>query len=185
MTAPRIEAPVDAPHFAPIVDHKGGTDVTHPRIVSRQLDDTHRGRQAAPGVGELLRGGAHRHRLKARDGCRHRGKGGLGRLRLQAPVVGSLGPEHPTAGVKFEFARHTESVGSGPSGVRLQHATTITHGRRPTKIMESRPTDWADSSDSVCEKPVQIRPIRARFINTRRSVQRPADDSLQRRVGGW
>ena len=38
------------------------------------------------------------------------GKGRLRRLRAVAPGVGALRPEHPAAGMAFEFGGHAEAV---------------------------------------------------------------------------
>ncbi len=48
---PGIEAPVDAPHLAFVIDDEVGAGISHPGIVGGQFDETYARGQLSPGIG--------------------------------------------------------------------------------------------------------------------------------------
>ena len=90
--SPGIENPIHAAQIARTVDQKTGPDVTHPGIVTGELEHAHAGRQLRTRTLVLARADADGNGFKTRDRRCHRGKGTLRRQRPRAPIVGPLGP---------------------------------------------------------------------------------------------
>ena len=107
---PGVEQPVDAATPTARIEHESGSDVAHPRIVARQLDDPHHRWQARARVAVLARRDADGHRLAGGNCSSDRGEGVLRRAGAEPPVVGALGPQQPAAIVRREFAGHGEAV---------------------------------------------------------------------------
>ncbi|MCY1180434.1 hypothetical protein D9M73_208760 [compost metagenome] len=111
--APGIEAPVDAAHFAAVVDDKGRAGVTHPGVVVADFHHTDvRPVQTGTGVVVLSGRNGHGHRFETGDGLGQGHVCGLYRFAAQAPVVRTLGPDHPYLGLRRPFGWHVEAVGA-------------------------------------------------------------------------
>ncbi|MNZ16497.1 hypothetical protein D3C78_334740 [compost metagenome] len=112
--APGVEAPIHTAHFARIVDDEGRAGITHPGVVVADFHHTDVGQvQLTAGVFVLAGRNSNGNRLEAGDGFGQGDVGSLGRLASQAPVVRTLGPDHPHLALRRPFGGHVETVGAG------------------------------------------------------------------------
>ena len=108
--APGVELPVHRAKTAPVVHKERRPAVAHPRVVALELHDADIFGELGARVLILAHGCADRDLFKFCDGLGNIRKGLLRGLAAVAPVVVSLGPEHPHALLGLKFGGHAIPV---------------------------------------------------------------------------
>ena len=108
--APGVELPVHRAKTAPVVHKERRPAVAHPRVVALELHDADIFGELGARVLILAHGCADRDLFKFCDGLGDIRKGLLRGLAAIAPVVVSLGPEHPHALLGLKFGGHAIPV---------------------------------------------------------------------------
>ena len=108
--APGVELPVHRAKTALVVHKERRPAVAHPRVVALELHDADIFGELGARVLILAHGCADRDLFKFCDGLGNIRKGLLRGLAAVAPVVVSLGPEHPHALLGFKFGGHAIPV---------------------------------------------------------------------------
>ena len=108
--APGVELPVHRAKTALVVHKERRPAVAHPRVVALELHDADIFGELGARVLILAHGCADRDLFKSCDGLGNIRKGLLRGLSAVAPVVVSLGPEHPHALLGLKFGGHAIPV---------------------------------------------------------------------------
>ena len=108
--APGVELPVHRAKTALVVHKERRPAVAHPRVVALELHDADIFGELGARVLILAHGCADRDLFKFCDGLGNIRKGLLRGLAAVAPVVVSLGPEHPHALLGLKFGGHAIPV---------------------------------------------------------------------------
>ena len=108
--APGVELPVHRAKTALVVHKERRPAVAHPRVVALELHDADIFGELGACVLILAHGCADRDLFKFCDGLGNIRKGLLRGLAAVAPVVVSLGPEHPHALLGLKFGGHAIPV---------------------------------------------------------------------------